>query len=262
MKGQRERPIWPTIVIGLSLLFLYVPLVVIALMSFNDSTVPTLPIRGLTLDWYRELLSDERFAETSVFSLKVAAISTLIATLLGTAAALGISRSRSRFLRALGTFYVIPLLIPALVLAVAMASAFRLAEVRLSLWTVVAGHVVVNAPLVYLLVIARLKGFDWSLVQAARTLGADGFQAFRRITLPLLAPAIFGGALLSFALSIDNFVVSLFLTGGDSTLPLFIWSMMREGFSPSVNAVATILLVGTLAIAIAAERLVARQPRS
>jgi spermidine/putrescine transport system permease protein len=137
-----------------------------------------------------------------------------------------------------------------------MAAFLRLVEIRLSFWTVVAGHVVVNAPLIYLVVAARLKGFDWSLVQAARTLGANPLQAFRRITAPLLAPAVVGGAILAFAISIDNFVVTLFLTGGESTLPLLIWSMMRAGFSPAVNALATVLVAGTLAAAIVAQRLV------
>jgi spermidine/putrescine transport system permease protein len=180
---------------------------------------------------------------------------------IGSAGALALSRSRSRLASVAGLAWSVPLLIPALVLAVAMASAFRLLDVTLSFWTIVAGHVVVNAPLVYLVVMARLRGFDWTIVQAARTLGASSATAFRRITLPLLAPAMLGGAILSFAISLDNFVTTLFLTGGRSTLPLLIWSMMREGFSPTVNALATVLLLGTLLAAIVAERLATRQPR-
>ncbi len=254
------RPRWPHVVIALGIFFLYAPLALIALLSFNASKIPGLPIHGLTLGWYRSLFDDPGFRDATVYSLQIAAVSTLIAVAIGAAGALGLSRRRSRVANVVGYAWTLPLLIPALVLAVAMASAFRLLSIQLSFWTIVAGHVVVNAPLVYLLVAARLRGFDWTLVQAARTLGAGGTVAFRRITLPLLAPAIVGGAVLSFAISLDNFVVSLFLTGGRSTLPLLIWSMMRQGFSPTINALATILLVGTLIAAVLAERLATRQP--
>jgi spermidine/putrescine transport system permease protein len=256
-----RRICWHHLAIGLGLFFLYAPLVLIALLSINGSEIPGLPIKGLTLRWYRELFADPTFRDAAVFSLEVAAVSTLIAVVIGAAGALGLSRRRRRLAAAVGYAWSLPLLIPALVLAVAMASAFRLLNIPLSFWTIVAGHVVVNAPLVYLLVMARLRGFDWTLVHAARTLGASGSVAFRRITLPLLTPAIIGGAVLSFAISLDNFVVSLFLTSGRSTLPLLIWSMMRQGFSPTINALATVLLVGTLLAAIVAERLATRQPR-
>lgn len=259
---MRRRARWAPIVIVAALVFLYGPIILIAVLSFNASPIAALPVRGLTLGWYDALLGDERFRHAGIYSLEIALISTAIAVVIGTAGALGLGRrGTSRPVAALGYFWAVPLLVPALVLAVALASAFRLLDVRLSLWTIVAGHVVVNAPLVYLVVTARLRGFDWSLVQAARTLGASASGAFRRVTLPLLAPAIIGGAILSFAISLDNFVVSLFLTGGRSTLPLLVWSMMREGFSPTVNALATLLLLITLAAAVVAQRLVTRQPR-
>jgi spermidine/putrescine transport system permease protein len=259
MMSRGRKPLWPRLVVAGCLAFLYLPLFMIALMSFNAGAYPTLPIRGLTLDWYAKLLSDERFVETSLLSLKLAAISTVIAVALGTAGAFGVALGRGVRYRVVGQWYVVPMLVPALVLAVAMATSFRWLEIRLSFWTMVAGHVVVHAPLVYLIVTARLKGFDWSLVQAARTLGATRRQALRRVTMPLVVPAVAGGAILSFALSLDNFVISLFLTGGDSTIPLLIWSMMRAGFSPSVNALATVLVVITLFAAVVAERLSARR---
>jgi spermidine/putrescine transport system permease protein len=256
--SRRGPAPWAVGTVAAILLFLYGPLILIGVLSFNASSVAGLPIDGLTFRWYEQLFEDQRFVAAGVFSLKIAAISTAISLVIGTAGALGLSRRSSRLLGALGQFWLVPLIIPALVLSVAMASAFRLLEIRLSLWTVVAGHVVVNGPLVYLLVTARLRGFDWSLVEAARTLGASGPQAFRLVTGPLLAPAIVGGAVLSFAISLDNFVTTLFLTGGESTLPLLIWSMMREGFSPSVNAMATLLVAATLVAAVAAERLARR----
>ncbi len=247
------RARWAPIVIVGSLVFLYGPIILIAVLSLNASPIAALPVRGLTLGWYDALFSDERFRDAGIYSLEVGLVSTAIAVVIGTAGALGLGRRRtSGPAAALGYFWSVPLLVPALVLAVALASSFRLLNLRLSFWTIVAGHVVVNAPLVYLIVTARLRGFDWSLVQAARTLGASASTAFRRVTLPLLAPAIIGGAILSFAISLDNFVVSLFLTGGRSTLPLLIWSMMREGFDTTVNALATVLLVVTLVAAVLA----------
>jgi len=260
---MRRHTLWAPIVIVACLLFLFVPIILIAVLSFNASPIAALPVRGLTLDWYDALFADERFRDAGLYSLEIAFISTAIAVVIGTAGALGLARSRiSKPVAALGYFWAAPLLVPALVLAVALASTFRLLDVRLSLWTIVAGHVVFSAPLVYLIVMARLRGFDWSLVQAARTLGASASGAFLRVTLPLLAPAIIGGAILSFAISLDNFVVSLFLTGGRSTLPLLVWSMMREGFSPTVNALATLLLVITLAAAVLAQRLARHEPRA
>jgi len=261
MKRRMKRLHWSRVTIALGLSFLYGPLLLIALLSVNGSDIPALPMRGVAIRWYRALFDDPSFRDAGVYSLQIAIVSTAIALLIGAAGALALSRTRSRLANLVGYAWSVPLLIPALVLSVAMASAFRLLGVPLSFWTIVAGHVVVNAPLVYLVVMTRLRGFDWTLVQASRTLGATSFVAFRRITLPLLAPAIFGGAVLSFAISLDNFVTTLFLTGGRSTLPLLIWSMMRQGFSPTVNALATVLLVGTLAAAILAERLATRRPR-
>jgi spermidine/putrescine transport system permease protein len=259
ISGRRSRS--APMIIFLGMFFLYGPIVLIGVLSFNSSSIAALPVTGLTLHWYRDLFSDPQFRDAAAYSLQLGLVSTAIAVTIGASAAVGVSQRRlSRRSAVVRGLWISPLFIPALVLAVALAATFRLFNVSLSFWTLVAGHVVTNAPLVYLLVLARLRGFDWSLVQAARTLGASGWIAFRRVTLPLLAPAIVGGAILSFAISLDNFIVSLFLTGGRSTLPLLIWSMMRQGFSPSANALATLLLAVTLIAAVVAERLTTHRP--
>lgn len=255
---MKERTLWPRIVIGAFLAFLYLPLVVMALMSFSDRGVSLFPVSGLTLDWYREVFEDERFRSTGVNSLGLAFISTAIGVALGTSAAFGLSQLKSRTAGILAGLYSAPLVVPSLVLGIAMALAFNMYGVPLSFWTLVVGHALLSGPLVFLLVSARLRGFDWSVMQAARVLGAGPFQAFRRVLAPLIFPAVAGGALLSFALSLDNFILSFFLTGGESTLPLLMWSMMRQGFSPAINAVATILLVSALACAVVGERLTRR----
>jgi spermidine/putrescine transport system permease protein len=247
-------PGWPWFVIAGTLIFLYGPVLVTALFSFNDSNIAGFPVRGLTVRWYVNLWHDPQFRQSGLFSLKVAALSTLIAVAIGTPAAFAAARSRSVAMRVLSGFYVVPLLLPALVLAVSMAATFRLLNLRLTFWTVLVGHVVMSAPLIFLVVAARLRGFDWSLPAAARVLGASPPQAFLRVTAPLVAPAVLGGAILAFAISMDNFVISLFLTGGTSTLPLLIWSRMREFFDPTVNAMATLYIVMTLLAAVIAER--------
>ena len=252
---MREHPRWPAVVIAVTLSFLYLPLVVMAVLSLSSRSVALFPLQGFTFDWYRTLLEDERFRNTGLNSLSVAAVSTAIGLLLGTSAAFGLSRLRGRVVGAVASLYVGPIVVPSLVLGIAMALAFNMYGVPLSFWTLVIGHSLLAGPLIYLLVSARLRGFDWSVLQAARVLGAGPVVAFRRVMIPLLLPAIAGGGLLSFALSLDNFILSFFLTGGDSTLPLLMWSMMRQGFSPAINAVATMLLAVALACAVIGERL-------
>lgn len=255
-----ERKVWPIVVIAGGLAFLYLPLFVIAGLSFSDRGVALFPVEGLTLDWYRVLVSDERFLATSLTSIQVAALSTLIGLVYGTTAAVGLSRARSRLTRFAGGLYMAPVLVPNIVLGVAVAIGFSASGIRLSVWTATIGHSLLTGPLIYLLVSARLRGFDWSVVEAARVLGARPVTAFVRVTMPLLLPAIVGGALLSFALSLDNFILSFFLVGTDSTLPLLMWSMMRDGFSPALNAMATVLLGAALLLGVSGERLGRAEP--
>lgn len=249
------RASWPTLVVTVALVFLYGPALVTLVLSFNSSLVTGFPMRGVTTHWYATLWSDPQFRAATTLSLKVAAIATLAGVVLGTMGAIGISRSRALPSKFLGGFYISPLLVPPLLFAVAAAAALRLANLRLSLWTLCAGHVVLTAPIIYLFVSARLRGFDWTLPAAARVLGASPVQAFVRVTAPLIAPAVLGGAILAFAISMDNFVVSLFLSAGQSTLPLLIWSRMREFFDPTVNAMASLYIAFTLTAAVIAERL-------
>jgi spermidine/putrescine transport system permease protein len=247
--------VWPVAVVAAGIAFLYGPALTTLALSFNASQVTGFPIRGLTTHWYSSLWADPQFRAATLLSLRVAAAATAVGVLIGTPAAVGINRGRGWLARIFAPFYIAPLLVPPLLFAVAAATALRLINVRLSFWTLTAGHVVLTAPIMYLFVSARLRGFDWTLPTAARVLGASPRQAFVRITAPLLAPAVVGGAILAFAISMDNFVVSLFLTAGQSTLPLLIWSRMREFFDPTVNAMATLLIAFTLTTAVIAERL-------
>lgn len=258
---MKDGRVWSKLIIGVTVTFLYLPLAVVALISFSDRQTPGFPIGNLTMAWYREIIADGRIVETTIRSLSVAALATLIGLILGALAALSLSRRRGPFVGFLNGLYVAPNIVPALVLGVAMAMTFSFWGVRLSFGTIVIGHSMLTSSLVYLLVAARLRGFDWSIVEAARVLGATPSGALRKVIFPLVVPAVAGGGLLGFVVSLDNFILSFFLSGGDSTLPMLMWSMMREGITPLINAIATLMLVATVVLALLAERLSGRGAR-
>jgi spermidine/putrescine transport system permease protein len=253
---------WPTLVITTVLLFLYGPALTTFVLSLNTSSVTGFPIRGISTHWYTTLWRDEQFRDALTLSVKLAAVSTAISVAIATPAAIAVARGTHIVTKTVATLYAAPLLIPPLVFAISAATAARLLGIRLSFLTLVAGHVVLTAPVVYLFVSARLRGFDWSLPLAARVLGASPRQAFLRVTAPLLLPAIAGGAILAFVISMDNFVVSLFLSAGQTTVPLLIWSRMREFFDPAVNAMASLFIAFTLVAALFAERLARTRVRT
>ncbi len=231
-------------------LFLWLPIAVLAVFSFNAGRQTAL-WRGLTLDWYRSLLANEALLASVRNSLAAAALTTLIATVLGTLAALALRRAS--FPGTLALLFL-PRVIPEVVLGAALLTFFGTVGLRLSLATVVVAHVVFSIPYVALVVRARLAGLDPALEEAARDLGAGPVEAFRRVTLPLILPGIAASALLVFTLSIDDYVVTSFVAGvGATTLPLHVYSMLRVGVTPEVNAVSTLLLAGTIGLIVAAQ---------
>lgn len=240
-------------------LFLWLPIGVLAVFSFNSGK-QTAVWRGFTLDWYRRLLANDALLASVRNSLIAAALTTLIATVLGTLAALALRRpsglsgggGRGSTLALL----FLPMVMPEVVLGAALLTFFGTIGLRLSLTTVVLAHVVFSVSYVALVVRARLAGLDPALEEAARDLGAGPFETFRRVTLPLILPGIAASALLVFTLSIDDYVVTSFVAGvGSTTLPLHIYSMLRVGVTPEVNAVSTLLLAGTIVLIVAAQRL-------
>jgi spermidine/putrescine transport system permease protein len=238
----------------LIILFIYLPVLVLIVFSFNTSKVGVFPLEGFTLEWYRELIRDPRFAETTKNSLIVATIATLISAVMGVAAAFGIVRHRSKLNPLLSGLFLAPLLYPSMLLAISLLSFFTFLGIRLSLLTVTLGHLVTSIPFYFLILSSRLRGFDTSIEEAARDLGANRAQAFQRVTLPLIWPSILGCAIIVFATSVDNFVVTFFTIGAQSTLPLLIWSMMKRGVAPSINAISTVLLLVTFVAAVLADR--------
>jgi spermidine/putrescine transport system permease protein len=236
-------------------LFLYAPIAMLVVFSFNTAR-QTAMWDGFTLDWYRKLLSNDVLLRSVRNSLFVAGITTVVATVLGTLAALALGRYDFRGKRGTRALLYLPVIIPEVVLGAALLTFFGVAGMRLSLWTVVIAHVVFSISYVAIVVRARLSGLDPSLEEAARDLGAGPFETFRRVTLPLLLPGIAASALLVFTLSIDDYVVTSFVAGvGSTTLPLHIYSMLKVGVTPEVNAVSTLLLAVTVVLIVLAHRL-------
>lgn len=236
-------------------LFLWLPIGVLAVFSFNAGK-QTAVWRGFTLDWYRRLLANDALLASVRNSLAAAALTTLIATVLGTLAALALRRPATRGRGPTLALLFLPMVMPEVVLGAALLTFFGTIGLRLSLATVVLAHVVFSVSYVALVVRARLAGLDPALEEAARDLGAGPFETFRRVTLPLILPGIAASALLVFTLSIDDYVVTSFVAGvGSTTLPLHIYSMLRVGVTPEVNAVSTLLLAGTIVLIVAAQRL-------
>jgi len=235
--------------LALLLAFLYAPIVVSVLFSFATSPRLSLPIEGLTLDWYAKALADPLFTDALRNSLLLALTAFLVASLAGVSYAFGLTRLGGRARAALLGFGLAPAVIPLLVIGISLASLFQLLGVRQGILNAAVGHVLVALPFVILTMNARLENFDFSVVEAARDLGASGWQAFRQIVFPMIRPAVIGAGLLAIALSLDEFVVTWFNIGSNQTVPVLIWGMMRRGIDPSINALATMVLVPLVVLA-------------
>lgn len=254
MKGGWQRRLLGAHTV-LVYLFLYAPIAILVIFSFNAAR-QTAFWEGFTLDWYRRLLGNALLFRSLRNSLVVAGITTAASVALGTPAALALARHGFHGKRATQALLYLPVIIPEVVLGAALVTFFGAIELRLSLWTVVIAHIVFSVSYVAIVVRARLSGLDPALEEAARDLGAGPFETFRRVTLPLAAPGILASALLVFTLSIDDYVITSFVAGvGATTLPLHIYSMLKVGVTPEVNAVSTLLLAGTIVLIALAHRL-------
>jgi ABC-type spermidine/putrescine transport system permease subunit II len=232
---------------GLMIVFLYLPILFMIAFSFDESRTPGLPITGFTLKWYEEMLGNRVLLRALGNSLTVAAIVAVLATTIGTMAAFVLVRGGIRHPNAARIAYTMPIMMPGVLIGIALLIFLsRVIHMPLSLVTVIAGHLVFTVPFVVLIVAARLQGFDRALEWAAADLGASPRRALRHIVLPLIAPAIMAAALISVTLSIDEFVITWFTVGAQGTLPTYIYTQIKFGVTPEVNAVATVLLGVTL----------------
>jgi len=232
--------------------FLYVPLFIVVVYSFNDSRLNAEWV-GFTLDWYRTLVGDDQMLTAAGNSLIIGLVASLVSTALGTLAGLAMHRYR---LRLLPILIVAPIAIPEILMGVSLLIFFVLLNFTLGLVSVALAHIAFCIGFVAIVVRARLAGMDETLTEAARDCGASPIKAFRYVTLPLIMPGVVAGALMAFTLSIDDFVITFFTAGaGTVTLPLQIYSMIKIAVTPEVNAVSTLLMLLTLVLIVIAAKL-------
>jgi spermidine/putrescine transport system permease protein len=241
--------------------FLYIPVLVLIALSFNRSGLPT-AWTGATLDWYGKLLTNPDIGRALANTLIVAGVTTLIATALGVGVGLALMGvTAPAWLEAL---LFAPMIIPDIVLAIALASFYYVIGMSLGLQSIILSHVVFDIAFVAAVVRTRLAGFDRSIIEASIDLGAGEWTTFRRITLPVIFPGVLAAALLAFTLSIDEFIIAYFTAGAgaaSTTLPMKIYSMVRFGVTPDINALATLLLIASFVIVLASQRLERGQGR-
>jgi spermidine/putrescine transport system permease protein len=235
-------------------IFLYAPILLLIVFSFNDSRTLIFPLKGFTLHWYEELLQAEELLAAALNSLGLGLIASAAATALGTLAALGIARFDFPGRRAFLAVSAMPMVIPYVVLGVALLLLFTQWGVPLSLWTVGIAHVVINVPYTMLIIASRLAGFDDHLEEAAMDLGETYWGTLRRVTLPMCAPAIVSAFLSSFTTSFDEFAVSFFLIGNETTLPIYLYSQLRfPSRLPVIVTLAAIIIVFSVLLVTMAE---------
>ena len=232
--------------VALVLAFLHIPIGLICFYAFNASNVQSWPIAGLTTKWFSPALHNEDMQEALWLSLKAAALATAIALVLGSAAAFGVHRFRFFGREAISFALVLPIALPGIITGMALNSYFTFWKFNFGLWTVVIGHATFCVVVIYNNVIARLRRTSGSLTEASMDLGADGWQTFRLVTLPTISTALISGALLAFALSFDEVIVTTFTAGQQTTLPIWMLSeLVRPRQRPVTNVVAVIVIALT-----------------
>lgn len=236
----------------LALVFLYIPIVTLVVLSFNENDLTTI-WSGLSIKWYVAVLDNSDILRATQNSLIAASVATILATAAATAAALGVVRSSSAHQSGVEGLLSLPLLVPEIVTAVALLMLFVLTGVPLGLLSVILAHTVFCIPFAYYPIRSRLAGLDPALIEAAADLYAPPWKRFTRVELPLLAPGIFAGALLAFISSLGDFVITYFVAGpGATTLPVYIFGMIRTGITPEVNALSAIFLLASMLVITAA----------
>ena len=238
------------------LLFLFVPIVIILLYAFNSSNIETWPLPGLSTKWLATTWSDPDVQTALVLSLQAGLAATTLALVLGSLAAFAIHRASFFGRDVISLLFILPLALPGIVTGMALNSFFHFTGITLSLWTIVIGHTTFCIVVVYNNVLARLRRTQGSLIEAAMDLGANGFQTFWDITLPLIATSVVAGAMLAFALSFDEVIVTTFTAGAQNTLPIWIFGAIRRGQQlPEVNVVVSFVILVTIIPVIIAARL-------
>jgi spermidine/putrescine transport system permease protein len=247
------------IFIAAALGFLFLPLALMILFAFNDAPRLSFPIHGVSLRWFGALADDDEFLDAFKRTIMVAVATAVGSGALALLGALGLVRFGPRVRAIALTLAGIPLAFPLLLYAIGLAFFYHQVGIGFSLWATIAGHVVLALPFSFLIIGAALERFEFSLLEAARDLGASSFHAFRTVTLPSILPAVIGSMLLAAALSADEFVIAFFTAGQNKTLPMLLYGRLNLGVTPALNAVGTVLLILTTALALFSARRTSRQ---
>ncbi len=237
-----------TFYLSLFFVILYVPVLSVILYSFNQS-LSTAQWTGFTLDWYRDLFSDRVVTDALKVSLQVAILTSIFSAIVGTASAIVSIYVTKKMEKAINAMMILPLVIPEVALGVSLLIFFTALELPFGILTLVLSHSLFCLPYVYIMVLIRLKEIDISIFDAAKDLGANKWQIIKTIILPLVFPSIITASLLSLALSLDDVIISIYMSGPrTTTLPVHIYSMMRTGVTPKINALCTLILLATFLI--------------
>ncbi len=251
--GLRKKPMdVSTTGLGIAtfcvLAFLYTPIATLIVFSFNSNSITRLPLEEFTLDWYVKALSNPDLMTALKNSVIVGLAAVAICLAIGIPTALALDRHDFPGKTVFRRLVILPITLPGLITGVSILTFFRAVGVDLSIWTVIVGHGTALTAIVVTSVFARLQRFDRRIEEASADLGATPWQTFRHITLPNIRSAVIGSSLISFTLSFDEIPVTFFLTGRDNTLPMYIWSVIRRGITPEINAIGTIIVVVSIVL--------------
>jgi putative spermidine/putrescine transport system permease protein len=262
MRLSRQAQVGLRVFVGLGMAFIYVPLIVIGIYAFNSSKILKWPPPGLTTEWFKQAFESESVHEAFATSIEVGLVATALALLLGTLAALAVGRFRFFGRETVSFLVILPIALPGIVTGVALSNTFtQVLGVSLALWTVIVGHATFCIVVVYNNVVARLRRTSGSFEEASADLGADPWQTFRFVTFPAMKSALAAGALLAFALSFDEIIVTTFTIGaGEETLPIWIFhNLFRPKALPVVDAVAVIVILISIVPVYLAHRLTSEE---
>ncbi len=257
--SEKKPALWLRVYSFMVYLYIYIPIIILIVFSFNNQKL-NISWKGFTWHWYDVLFNDHQVQQATMNTLIIAVVSTLVATMIGTLAALAMQRYRFPGYDASEAVMYIPIVIPEVVMGISLLVFFVLVNVKLGLFTIALSHIAFNIPFVALVVRARLHGYDTAIDEAAMDLGANEMTTFRRVTLPTIMPGILSGAMLALTLSLDDYVITYFTAGpGSTTLPLRVFSMVRFMVTPEVNALSTIWVLIVFAILLVSQVLQSRR---
>lgn len=251
--SEKKLPLWLRLYSYGAYLYIYGPIVVLMIFSFNTMKL-NVRWEGFTTKWYGVLFNDQQVIQATQNTLIIAVISTIVATIIGTLAALALHRYRFPGYNVSETVMYIPIVIPEVIMGISLLVLFSRLNFQLGLLTITLAHIAFNIPFVALVVRARLHGYDSAIDEAAMDLGANEFTTFWRVTLPTIMPGVLSGAMLAFTLSLDDYVITFFTAGpGSTTLPLRVFSMVRFMVTPEVNALSTIWVIVVFLVLLAGQ---------